>query len=699
MSSAQSFPSWHFASLTIDARKLLFSLSSFLAAAITLAIAFSASLPRPWWALLTVYVTAQPMAGAFRPKVLYRIAGITTGAAVTIALVPNLQNAPELLVLCLALWTGFCIYLAVLDRTPRAYLFQMAAFSSAVISFPYIDDPANIFDTTVGRVVEMTVGILSVSIVHALLQPWSATPVIRERAQSFLRHARTWSVEVLSGDNRERENDHRRALASDVTELGMIAVHLPFDQRAAPITQRRVIALQQQLANTIPLASAAANRLDLLERENAISPEMGTLLMRAVDWLSATDGPAAHVAPLIKESERLATQAEDRGDWPSLLAASAAIRLAQFLDAFAAARRLAGRIGSPGRLKTKGAQAAHSFRLARDHGMAALAGAATAVAIMLYCAVWILLAWPSGSATAAFAALITCSFAANDDPSPMIGRYLKATLKTFPLAAFYLFFVLPRVDGYEMLVITLAPTLIWMGYIQADPRRSPEALPMFSCFIVAMGFLPRFEADFATFVNTGLAQLGGIVTTLAVTRLFRSASVRWTLRRVMRANWAELALLADIRRPFRPADWTARSVDRLGQIAQRIVAAPPGDDLHAADGLADLRIGRNVIPVRKALSHVPHDLRHDMGLVLSGIANHYRARIRRGAISPADTALLAPIDRSIDGLLARPLDDHRRQALRALVAMRCNLFPEAAAPVLTIGAASTTHVGMELAYD
>src|SRR3546814_19306220 len=69
--------------LVVDPQKLLFSLSSLLAAAATLAIAFSASLPRPWWALLTVYVTAQPMAGAFRPKVPSPLGGLLTGAAVT----------------------------------------------------------------------------------------------------------------------------------------------------------------------------------------------------------------------------------------------------------------------------------------------------------------------------------------------------------------------------------------------------------------------------------------------------------------------------------------------------------------------------------------------------------------------------------------------------------------------------------------
>jgi len=73
-----------------------------LACVLTLGIAFAACLPRPWWAILTVYVTAQPMSGAFRPKVSYRLAGILLGATVAVAVVPNLQNSPELLVLCLA---------------------------------------------------------------------------------------------------------------------------------------------------------------------------------------------------------------------------------------------------------------------------------------------------------------------------------------------------------------------------------------------------------------------------------------------------------------------------------------------------------------------------------------------------------------------------------------------------------------------
>lgn len=665
--------------LPIDQRKLLFSLSSLIAACITLGISFAASLPRPWWALLTVYVTAQPMAGAFRPKVMYRLAGIMTGACVTILLVPNLQNSPELLVLCLASWTGMCIYLAVLDRTPRAFLFQMAAFSSAVISFPYLDDPGHIFDTTIARVEEMAVAIIAVTVVHALIQPWSATPLIRARAQSFLDHARRWTAEALGNRHTPLENEHRRMLAADVTELGMIAVHLPFDQRAAPATQRRVMALQAQLASVLPLASAAANRLDLLRGAGPLPADLSDLLDDVTTWLARDGGSPGQAGALFRRCTAMAQVAEARHTWDSLLMASACIRIADFITALAAGQRLANRIGSPGRPAIAKAPSA-GFVLARDHGVAAMAGLATAVAIMLYCAVWILLAWPNGSATAAFAALITCSFATQDDPAPVIGRYLLATLKTFPLSALYLFVILPRVDGYGMLIVTLVPALFWMGYIQADPRRSPEALPMFSCFIVAMGFLARFQADFATFINTGLAQVGGIVATLAVTRLFRSANVSWTARRILQANWGELVRLADIRDPFAPERWTAAAIDRLGQVAARMAIASPQDALHAADGLADLRVGRNIIPLRRSLSHVPHDARHRLGNVLSGLSAWYQARWQHGHADPAPVPLLDSIDRALHALIGLPGDEPQRQALRALVGIRCNLFPAAPPP-------------------
>ncbi|KKI37562.1 fusaric acid resistance protein [Burkholderia vietnamiensis] len=663
---------------SIDPRKLLFSVTTFVAAALVLLISFAVSFPRPWWALLTVYVTAQPMAGTFRPKTIYRVAGIATGAIVTVAVAPNLQNSPALLVLCLALWIGFCIYLAVLDRTPRAFLFQMAAFSSAVICFPYLDDPTNIFITAVSRVEEMSVAILCVTIAHRVVKPANNRPVIHERALSFLGDACRWTAEAFGTRHARLEHAHRRKLAADVTELGIIATALPFDQRFALATRDTVTALQHRLAALLSIASAAANRLDQLRALNAVDADTATLVDAVIADLHASQevGDALD-AGLAARCRALAAERLHDSTWTSLLAASLFDRTADFIDTLHAARTLVRSFAASDAELARHltpADATRRFALASDHGLALLAGAATATAIVIYCAVWILLAWPNGSATAAFAALVTCSFAAQDDPAPMIGRYLVSTLVTFPLAALYLFVILPRVDGAGMLILTLAPALVWMGYIQADPARTARALPMFSCFIVAMGFLDRFQADFALFLNTGLAQVGGIATTLVVSKLFRSASTRWTAYRIVRQNWADLAQMADPRRPLDAATWTARAIDRLGQVATRMAFADPDDALHAVDGLSDLRIGRNIIQAREGLDRGDANTRPAIEAALAQVSNLYRARADARHPIAADATLMRALNRAIAAVARDPAgrDD---ATLLALVGMRCNLFP------------------------
>ena len=97
----------------------LFSVKTFAAAMLAVYIAFSIGLQRPYWAMAAVYIVSQPLTGSLRSKAMYRLVGTVIGATATVVLVPNLVDAPELLSGALALWTGGCLYVALLDRTPR----------------------------------------------------------------------------------------------------------------------------------------------------------------------------------------------------------------------------------------------------------------------------------------------------------------------------------------------------------------------------------------------------------------------------------------------------------------------------------------------------------------------------------------------------------------------------------------------------
>lgn len=677
--------SWRERPFLFDNQKLMFSLSSYIACVITLGISFAASLPRPWWAILTVYVTAQPMSGALRPKATYRLIGILLGATVAVMVVPNLQNSPELLILCMAVWTGLCIYLAVLDRTPRAYLFQMAGFSAAVICFPYLDDPGGIFTVAISRVEEMTVAILSVTIIHSLLQPWNAKPAILERVHTFLNDALQWCDGALDSRYRNLKFDARRQLAADVTEVGILAIHLPFDTTNGLKTSTLVYALQRRLASMIPLASAAAQRLDMLGGSENLPSDIQTFIRQLRGWLAGRemqtiDEEAAEGEQLVERARELSRNYSEQSDWRALICASLTERISELIEAVRDARILVGTLGGDREIRAELHLDEKPLPVARNMEMAALAGAATGVAVILYCVVWIMLDWPSGSATAAFAALITCSFAMQEDPAPVIRRYLFATLITFPIAAIYMFVLLPRVDGYAMLSVALAPALIGIGYIQADPARSSAALPMFSCLIVGLGFLATFEPDFEVFVNTGLAQVMGIVITIAVTRLFRSVAVDWGVRRLIREQWYELENLARSRGELDVGRWTALALDRLGQIARRLAMVDQSDALHAADGLADLRLGRNILHLRRAAEVASGSTSDAIDKLLTSVADLFRRRRRKGVSLPAGPSVLRALDAAISAVRSIEHDGRRHQALLAAVGMRCNLFPAARDP-------------------
>jgi uncharacterized membrane protein YccC len=161
-------------------RNIVFALNIYLATVLALFVAFSMDLPNPW-AMLTVVLTSQPLAGAVWARAIYRVIGTVVGVAVIVILVPPLSSTPQLLIGAIAVWTAACIYVSQLDRTARSYGFMLSGYTVALIGLPLATNPINIFDTGVARCEEIVIGVLSAALVHTLIFPVSAT---RERRSS-----------------------------------------------------------------------------------------------------------------------------------------------------------------------------------------------------------------------------------------------------------------------------------------------------------------------------------------------------------------------------------------------------------------------------------------------------------------------------------------------------------------------------------
>src|SRR5215510_14489569 len=173
-------------------RPIIFSVNCWIATILALFTAFSLDLKSPGWAMTTVYLTSQPLSGAMRAKAVYRAIGTFIGGAAMVAIVPNLVDAPELTTLAIMFWVALCVFISLLDRTPRSYMFVLSGYTAALIGFPSVLAPVTAFDTAVSRVEEITLGVVCAAIVHSLIFPKSEFSAFEDKLRSAMAQARSW---------------------------------------------------------------------------------------------------------------------------------------------------------------------------------------------------------------------------------------------------------------------------------------------------------------------------------------------------------------------------------------------------------------------------------------------------------------------------------------------------------------------------
>ncbi|HKR90613.1 MAG TPA: FUSC family protein, partial [Phenylobacterium sp.] len=621
---------------TFNRHTLLFSLNSFAASMLALYIALAVGLPRPYWAMTTAYIVSQPLSGAVRSKAIYRVVGTIIGGLATVALVPNLVNAPPLLCLALALWVGGCLTISLLDRTPRSYLVVLAGYTAALIGFPVVGQPDTVFDVAVARVVEIGLGIVCASLTHSLVFPRPVGRVLQHRLGEWLQEADRWVLDVLSAAPGAVSARDRTALAAATTEIQMLASHLPFDTSRLRDTRAAVRAVQERMLMLIPLISGLADRIAALEAEGGLDAETAAIREAAADWIRA--GAALETRADLLDRVGRHQAALPLNDWRGLLTESLMLRLRETATALSEAHALRGHLRWPDApLAPETAQAvAQAGRrpLHVDLPLAVLSGATAVIAILIACVLWIGLGWNDGVTAAMMTAVFCCLFATLDDPAPQIAKFAIFAFLSLPLAGLYLFAVLPAVSGFAMLTVALAPILIFIGLYIAEPKTTGEGLAIVMTFLNALALQESFHPDLPSFVNANLAQFVGAFIAIVVTRTLRSMSAEASARRLLRRTWLGLAAMARAGAGPEHGAFASLLVDRLALLSPKLAGAGEVRDELGDAALADLRVAMNLVSVQTSRPQVGGPVGRRLDAVSRGLAAHFSRLARDGRQPP-----------------------------------------------------------------
>src|SRR5713101_5100748 len=114
---------------------------------LALLVAFAFNLDQPKWALLTVFIVAQPQSGLVLAKSFYRIIGTVVGAAGALLLVSLFAQERVLFLGTLAIWIGLCTFASKRARNFAAYGFVLSGYTVAIVGIPGALDPGNAFFT------------------------------------------------------------------------------------------------------------------------------------------------------------------------------------------------------------------------------------------------------------------------------------------------------------------------------------------------------------------------------------------------------------------------------------------------------------------------------------------------------------------------------------------------------------------------
>ncbi|MBC3476984.1 FUSC family protein [Pseudomonas taiwanensis] len=662
------------------ARDWFYGVRTFAASMIALYIALYMELPRPYWAMATVYIVSSPFVGPTSSKALYRALGTLLGAGGAIFLVPPLVQSPLLLSTAIALWTGTLLFLSLNLRTANNYVLMLAGYTLPMIALAVVDNPTAVFDVASSRAQEICLGIVCAAVVGAIFWPRRLAPVVVGSTGNWFNEAIRYSDTYLAREAAaDKVGGMRASMVATFNTLEMMIGQLGHEG-AGPHTLKNARELRGRMIHLLPVIDALDDALVALEgRAPAQFAQLQPVLGAARQWLEGTakDASLARWTVLHEQIDRLQPSAAALDQRAELLLSNALYRLTECVDLWqdCCALQHALRLddATPWRATYR------HWRLGRltpffDRGLMLYSVFSTVTAIIVASGLWILLGWNDGGSAVILAAVACSFFAAMDDPAPQIYRFFFWTLMSVIFSSVYLFLVLPNLHDFPMLVLAFAVPFICVGTLTVQPRFYLGTLLTIVNTATFISIQGAYDADFLTFINANLAGPVGLLFAFIWTLLLRPFGVELAAKRMTRFAWRDIVEMTQSATLAEHRQVGVQMLDRLMQHLPRL--SQTGQDSGVA--LRDLRVGLNLLDLLAYMPRVGPQARERLETVIHEVGAHYAACLRANRRLHAPAELLRSMEYARQGLALDEKNDRgdaRVHLLHALSGLRLALLP------------------------
>ncbi len=445
----------------------------------------------------------------------------------------------------------------------------LSGYTVAIVGIPGALDAGNAFYIAVGRVTEISLGIIVTATISHIVLPNSLVPSLWQAVADAHAGLADYALALFGAGDTARLRTKLLGQAIEIENLRASAI---FEDREIRDRSDALRLLDLALINAVGAAQLLRRALDALGRTRA-SAEAGVddAITEATAAIKAWHAAALDAAGLGRGLVRARAYlplvrglCRDRSvpDEEVIQRVAVIARLREFfaaLTAYAEAYEavVSGAKPEPHRI---------GFTHSNDLTGALWTGLRAALAVFFVSSFWILTNWAHGSTAAVLGAVATARLATMAPAVPIaVGATLIFALATIP-AFIIVEVLLPLADGFAMFALAVAPMLFLCALLMAHKKTMLIGYLSALLFASAGGFLDRMVYDPVGMLNTCIAAVVAAATAMVLWAIIAPATPEAARRRFVRAARRALARIAARRRPIGLAEFETAMTEALDQL-------------------------------------------------------------------------------------------------------------------------------------
>lgn len=633
---------------------IIFACKTFVAGMLALFISFELDLINPMWSIGTVLIIASPYSGMVSSKCIYRLVGTAAGAIIALLLTPHFINTPWLFTIILALWVGFALYISLLDRTPRSYVFMLAGYSTAMIVYNAITyvDTYNIFDIALARVLEISVGVISTAVVSATFFPVHVGAMIKQRVIKTLQDLENIFEKLISAqDTNQNYTQILGVITRDASDIHALAVHLAYEKGELQGMTKPLQEMLHQVSLVVANLVAMSQRIKQLEQMplTTLAPRLSQLRQQTLQFLNQekqlTADNLGDLPPQFEQdfSELIAMASSEQ----KTVLAALKMDVRHFIANMLAVKLLWQQIQKghkeiPSEITTITTKYPS---LHRDHGIAVRGGISAVLITFIVTGAWILSGWKAGFMMAQMGAITACILTALDNPVPVLRIFIWGSIVSAGLVFIYAFGIFPHITHFWQLALVLFPIFLVAVSMMANQMLMPIGMVLGINTMMGLNLHNKYSMDAVSYLDSSFAMILGVLVSLIVIDLVRAVSPDTSATRILSLHYQAMRQALTLSYGIDFKIHLRSMLDRVGVLNSKMVQ---NAELKYAiqNALIESASIVDLVRLQEIRQKLPHyvDLQMQIALLEQQLAEYFQTQSEQLSLQTFPTKILQQIE-------------------------------------------------------